>query len=161
MTVASLIVNDELHAHDPISYCRKVPEDSRWLISTEETGTLFIAPRRSEFVLPAPPKDNSPLHYDIASCGHIENFKLLVPVPIAPSSLVFLDGKMVCIADGCLELNDVMREFTLKITTCLRHESDGTNTYMYRVVGSGKSQKRCSEDDVIACECSNAKTKEY
>ena len=137
LKASSLIVSGETHSHDPIVDSREVPEDSRWLISTEETGTLFLAPSRSEFVLPSPPKDSSPLNYELVGRG-IETFSLVFPVPAAPSSLVFLDCGMASIKDGKLNLNNV-KGFMLKVTTCIQYNDDGSRTYMYRVTGKSES----------------------
>jgi hypothetical protein len=164
LVVNNVIVKGEAYMHDPIVDRRCVPEDSRWLISTEETGTLYIAPQRSDFVLPSPPENNEPLAFEFVG-GATEGFKLISPCPVAPSSLFFVDCGMYAFDDSN-ELTIIgAKGFRVTVRSCMRHESDGTDTYMYRVTGRCKQRAEagrgtCKADDAIPCDCFAQKAKE-
>jgi hypothetical protein len=154
-----VIVKDELHAHDVINSVRHIPDNSRWVVSTTEVGTLFVLPRCCEIFLPTAPPTHVPMCFELVGVN-INRLTLKTAdgrTLFAPTSYIVYNGENVSVASEENQESGFVfagvNMVQLRVQSTVEHTAAGTAVFKYRVTGTMSLKHTCSVEDDVVCEC--------
>jgi len=137
-----VIAKDELHSHNVINSVRRIPNNSRWTVSTAEVGTMFVLPSCCEICLPAAPPTNIPMRFELVG-SNIESLTLRTAddrTLFAPTSYIVFNGKELSIATEYNQESGFafagVNMAQLVIQSTVEHTAAGTAVFKYRVSGT-------------------------